>query len=520
MTSIKFEILILFFLLSTIWVTNISAPPSPVTLSNIEIVTLNEEYASVTWVTNIQTDTTVQWGTTQDLGEEYHLEESTNYHMGKMEGLSQGTTYYFRVGSNDVFSDISSLTTLTDPGGDLMATFAIVADPHYDVDGSNTANGNMYEDGPRLLSTLVSELNNDLTIDFVITLGDLTNGAEEDYSGFVTTMNDLNIPWYPVLGNWDKDEDNWATFYNDHMGRTDTYYSLDYGGYHLVVLDSAVPGQIGGDFDEDQMKWLESDLDAYPDSPTLIFMHHMADRTDEIFGIESQAQVRLGGILSTRSQVLTIHSGHIHQNILTYLDDHRNLAIAAVVQYPMGYDIVKLYEGGYTQTFYKIEDELETSEESRVRINTNSGDPDADEDYLGEISERSMVVHIPGNDPPEISKIDVDMDTVKPEGTVEIIVTASDPEGKPLIYNYAPSDGIITGAGSQVTWTAPDKSGECVIQIWVSDGEKNSNKESVMITVSGGVKGDGDNSTPGFDPIVLILSTVSLAIGLRKIKKF
>ncbi len=497
---------------------NISAPPSPIILSNIEMVTIEEEFASVTWVTNLQADTTVQWGTTQDLGEEYHLEESTNYHFGKLKGLTQGTTYYFRVGSNDVFSEISSFTTLTDPGGSRKAIFAIIADPHYDADGSNTANGNMYAEGPRLLSSLVTELNSEHSLDFVITVGDLTNGVETDYSGFSTTMNDLDVPWYPVLGNWDKNEDNWATFYNDYMGRTDTYYSFDSGGYHLVVLDSSVPGQVDGDLDEDQMVWLEADLEANSGKPTLMFMHHMADRTDDIFGIDSQAQTRLSGILSSHSQVLSIHSGHIHQNILTYLDNHKNLAYGAVVQYPIGYGIVKLYGGGYTQSFYKIESELETSEESRIRINTNSGDPDADEDYLGGISERSTVVHIPGNEPPVISDIDVDPETVKPKGSVTITVSASDPEGESLIYNYEASDGTIMGAGSKVTWTAPDKNGDCVIQVWVSDGEKSSDKETIVIAVSGGSQGDGDNSTPGFDPIILFLSFGLMVLVLKRKK--
>jgi hypothetical protein len=518
MNYVKSLFIVLILALFTISFPNISAPPSPITLSNIEIVTIEEEFATVTWVTNLQADTTVQWGTTQDLGEDYHVEVSTNYHLGKLDGLSQGTTYYFRVGSNDVFSDISTFTTLTDPGGDLKATFAIIADPHYDEDGSNTANGNMYAEGPRLLSSLVTELNSEHSLDFVITLGDLTNGVEADYSGLSSTMNDLDVPWYPVLGNWDKNEDNWATYYKNYMGRTDTYYSFDSGGFHLVVLDSSVPGQVGGDLDEDQMVWLETDLEANSEKPTVLFLHHMADSTDEIFGIDSQAQTRLSGILSTHSLVLSIHSGHIHQNILTYLDESRNLAYAACVQYPMGYDIVKLYDGGYTQAFYKIESELETSEESRVRINTNSGDPDAHEDYLGEISERSIVVHIPGNDPPVISDMDVDPETVKPKGTVTITVSASDPEGESLIYNYEASDGTVMGAGSQVTWTAPDKNGDCVIQVWVSDGEKSSDKETVIISVSGGSQDDGDNATPGFDPIILIISFGSMVLVLRRRK--
>ncbi len=74
------------------------------------------------------------------------------------------------------------------------------------------------------------------------------------------------------------------------------------------------------------------------------------------------------------------------------------------------------------------------------------------------------------------------------------------------------------GAGSQVTWTAPDKNGDCVIHVWVSDGEKSSDKETIVIAVSGGSQGDGDNSTPGFDPIILIISFGLLMLVLKKRK--
>jgi hypothetical protein len=498
---------------------SIAAPPSPVTLSNIELVTVSEDHALATWVTNLQADTTIQWGQTQELGNEYHLDESTNYHMGKMEDLIQGTTYYFRVGSNEVWSSINSFTTLTDPGGDLRIAFAVVADPHFDADGTNTANGNMYEDGPRLLSSLVDELNDRIFVDFVITLGDLTNGAEADYSGFTTTMNNLDVSWYPLMGNWDKNEEGWAAYYDTYMGRTETYYSMDYGGYHLVILDSAVSGQVGGDLDDEQLVWLEDDLGANSQMPTLLFLHHLADRTDDIFGIDQQAQDSLFSILSKNPQVMSIHSGHIHQNILSTFQGISNLDYASVVQYPMGYSIINLYDGGVTQSFHKLESELETSEESRLRINTNSGDSDADEDYLGDLSERSLVFHIPGNKPPTISTVEVDSYTVKPKKTVTITVMAEDEDGDQLTYHYESTEGTIIGAGSEVQWKAPSKNGDIIIQVWVSDGEKNSDKESVSISVAGDSSGDGDDATPGFDAASWFISIIIISFIFKMQKK-
>jgi PGF-CTERM protein len=376
----------------------------------------------------------------------------------------------------------------------------------------------MNEDGPRLLASLVEQVNGDSSIDFVITTGDLTNGAEADYSGFTSTMDDLNVPWYPILGNWDKNEEGWEDYYLNHMGRSDTYYSMDRGGYHIVVMDSAIHGEVGGDLDETQMIWLKGDLDANADKPTLIFLHHMADRTDDIFGITPQAQERLNGILSTRPQVLSLHSGHIHQNILSSTGEKTNLAYASVVQYPIGYSVIRLYQGGYSQSFLKVDSELATSEESRVRINANSGSTNADEEYLGDLGERSIVIHVPGNNPPVISSISVEHDRLKPREETTISVVASDPDGDDLTYHYDPVGGTISGEGSSVIWQAPESSGDYSISIWVSDGEKNSDRDVVSLTIEEDKDDGKEASTPGFEVSGAVLALL-LALALITVRR-
>jgi len=230
--------------------------PSPIVLSNVELVTVDESFAAITWVTNLPANTVVQWGETEDLSEEEVVDESELYHMGKISGLKQGTSYYYRVGSGGRFSGISSFATLTPPDGKFELKFALVADSHYDVDGRNTASGYMNGDGPRIVESLVTEINQDSSIEFVVTLGDLTNGAEADYFGFVNTMNNLNVPWYPLLGNSDKSDPNWANYYYNSTGKDDTYYSVDSGGYHIIILDSAIYDQIYGTIDDVQFAWL------------------------------------------------------------------------------------------------------------------------------------------------------------------------------------------------------------------------------------------------------------------------
>ena len=460
----------------------------PIVLSNVELVTVNETSAAITWVTNLPTDTVVQWGTDDQLDSETVIDESVNFHMGRIYPLSQGIKYYYRVGSGGRWSDISSFTTLNAPNGDYLTKFAVVADTHFDVNGITTPNGMMYGESTHLLESLVQELNLDSSLDFVITAGDLTNGAEADFQGFVNVMDELNIVWYPLLGNHDKTFADWSEWYNTSMGRTDTYYSFNAGGYHIIILDSAVQGRVQGDLDEEQLAWLEAELEMHADQPTLIFMHHMADKTD-INGITEEAKDSLDSILEDWSNVLSLNCGHKHQNIVTTGNNsHIYVSIAAVVSYPIGYSVFTLYGNGYTQAFHKIESELEVSEESRVMINAAAGDTDADEEYLGELDERSLVVTIPQtpphyNNPPIISSVTVTPESISPDETATVTVSATDPEGDTLIYFYETTGGIVVGAGAEVTYHPPHIAGNYLINVKVSDGELYSSEKSAEISV-------------------------------------
>ncbi len=457
---------------------------SMIMLSNIELVTVTDDFAAVTWVTNLPAETTIQWGQTDELGDEVTILESTQYHMGKITGLNKGTIYYYRVGSGGRFSEISNFTTLRPPDMRYKSTFAIVTDTHFDVDGKNTPNGFMYGESTRLLQSLVDELNQDSSLDFVMTAGDLTNvGTEEDYAGFVDTMKELNVPWYPVLGNHDKNSLDWYQYYLTYVGKKETYYSFDQGKYHFIVLDSAVQGQVKGDLNETQLTWLQNDLDANFGKPTLIFMHHINHRIDTM-GIEEDAKDALESILSTHPWVLSVHSGHSHQNELVLSDSSQVYATtAAVVSYPIGYSMVKVYDSGFTQAFYKIGSELETSEESRIRINAASGSINGDEEYLGELSERSFMVEIPKNQPPIINYLTADPGKVIPGGTSVISVVAVDPDGDELDYLYDVQDGWIEGSGFKVTYHAPKIEGTYSVFVKVSDGEFTTDEKSIEIDV-------------------------------------
>lgn len=92
------------------------------------------------------------------------------------------------------------------------------------------------------------------------------------------------------------------------------YYAFDQAGHHFVALDSQEPGQSGGVLDAAQLAWLERDLDAHRDRPTIVFVHHHAWP----LGLAWMDAMRLRNgealvaRLSASPQVRWLVCGHVH----------------------------------------------------------------------------------------------------------------------------------------------------------------------------------------------------------------
>jgi hypothetical protein len=111
-----------------------------------------------------------------------------------------------------------------------------------------------------------------------------------------------------------------------------------------------------------------------------------------------------------------------------------------------------------------------------------------------------------------------DVKTVEPGGTVQIDVMADDEDGDDLIYHYDVTDGSISGSGSKVQWTAPGYEGTFKIDVWVSDGEEQSKRDSLSIVVAKPEdSGDENAFIPGFDMVLVMMAI--MAVVLYMIRK-
>ncbi|WP_428926347.1 metallophosphoesterase [Marinibacterium sp. SX1] len=187
---------------------------------------------------------------------------------------------------------------------------------------------------PTLLSDTTATLRRSLAAigrmapapDFVVISGDLTNNGDVPaYQALRAELADLcaRVPVIMGLGNHDSRAGYRAVFAGgdgpddrplDHHGAV--------AGVHVIVMDSAVPGRVGGDWEAGQMAWLAEALTAHPDLPKLLVVHHppMLDperEQDQWASLTAGATEALRAALAGHA-VAGILCGHIHSDRVSH----------------------------------------------------------------------------------------------------------------------------------------------------------------------------------------------------------
>lgn len=154
--------------------------------------------------------------------------------------------------------------------------------------------------------------------DAVLVSGDLTDdGAEEGYRLAREMLARLEAPLHVIPGNHDDRVRLRAAFDLPGEGDEPINYSVTVGDLRLVTLDSIVPGQDPGDFPPEQLRWLDEELAAESQAPTLLALHHPPLATgipewDEINLLAPQREL-LAEVVARHPQLLGITGGHLHR---------------------------------------------------------------------------------------------------------------------------------------------------------------------------------------------------------------
>jgi 3',5'-cyclic AMP phosphodiesterase CpdA len=154
----------------------------------------------------------------------------------------------------------------------------------------------------------------------VIVSGDLSEHAEPDEYAFVREQaSRLGAPVHVLPGNHDLRAPLRAAFGLAGAESELIQYVVEVDELRLLLCDTIVPGQEEGAYGAERRAWLEAELPAAPEKPTLIAMHHPPIRTgippfDEI-GLPDDDRHAFAELVAGHPQVRRIAAGHIHRVI-------------------------------------------------------------------------------------------------------------------------------------------------------------------------------------------------------------
>lgn len=146
-------------------------------------------------------------------------------------------------------------------------------------------------DEPWRLQAFIGKANDEKP-DFIIQLGDLSNGKAESNRKMIAIWNTFPGTRYHVLGNHELDYTTKADIIR-RQEMPGAYYSFDCGAFHFVVLDCNFIRKDGEFIDfgkanyyidkesrdlihPDQVKWLKEDIQK-TDKPVILFSHQTFD---------------------------------------------------------------------------------------------------------------------------------------------------------------------------------------------------------------------------------------------------
>jgi len=201
--------------------------------------------------------------------------------------------------------------------------FGIVTDCHYaDAD---TAGTRFYRHSLDKLGECV-EVMNRLQVEFIVELGDFKDQqnppVEQNTLSYLRAVegvfSQFNGPAYHVLGNHDQDSLSKAQFLanvkNTGIDPDRSYYSFDFSGVHLVVLDANYKSD-GTDYDHGNFDWTDANV---PPADS----HY----------VKNAAEVRQ--ILEQSDRIMAVFQGHRHDGGYSFIEKIHYYTLKAVIEGP------------------------------------------------------------------------------------------------------------------------------------------------------------------------------------------
>jgi len=198
--------------------------------------------------------------------------------------------------------------------------------------------------------------------DLMVALGDLSNdGSEQSYRDFHTLAGELadSVIW--VKGNHDEFTGT-PVFPWESCLRNEWHLN----GWHLIFLDTALPGKDEGSLARNELERLSRFLATHSDGHILVFLHHQPVLVGSKFidDLALENRDEFWKIMSAGTGIKAVIFGHVHQLVDQFYNNIRLIsAPSASVQFKPNSDQVAFDElkHGYMTFTLSPDGQLETS---------------------------------------------------------------------------------------------------------------------------------------------------------------
>jgi hypothetical protein len=328
------------------------------TVAHAELMSVGPDEVVVTFTTPSGERVTTRVG-------EHEVTTEGPFHDARVTGLDPDTRYELAV--EGAVPDgrwlPAHVHTLARPSGRLLLTLATANDVHFgETECGRTGDPGTDAIGPILSSAPgeppYPEVMNGVVVDEMLALdpdvvvvkGDLTDtGKAEEYEAFLACYGRLGPRMHHVRGNHDAMRD-------PELARQGAPYAIARDGVTLAVLDTTVPGHVGGALDAGQRGWLD-DLAADTPDPVLVLAHHPVSNPDPHYGLVAEDGEALLAVFARRENIVGYLAGHTHTNQVVRDPRGRDVPcveIACAKDYPGAWGEYRVYEGGYTQVMRRV----------------------------------------------------------------------------------------------------------------------------------------------------------------------
>lgn len=153
--------------------------------------------------------------------------------------------------------------------------------------------------------------------DAVLVSGDLVeHGRASEYRQVRDLLDELAMPVHVLAGNHD-DRGALRDAFPLAGGREEPYeWSVRCGPLRVIGCDTSLPGRNPGDLPAERLAALRARLEAHPDEPTVVALHHppltVGIPVLDGIGLAPSATAALADVLAGFPQVRRVVAGHVH----------------------------------------------------------------------------------------------------------------------------------------------------------------------------------------------------------------